>query len=376
MGAVQGGAGDRARLALRAARRCLCLWLAKHGLALGYRGALWAVAEFAGRLAAVAAAAPADIFIGHNLPALPAAAWAAAHYHAKLGFDAEDSHVDELPDDSANQGLRRLRERIERFYLPRCDHLTAASPLIAKAVRDRYAVAPLSVLNVFPLAEAPLAPVKTAFDEGTGPPSLYWFSQTIGNDRGLEALIVGLANMRTPVHLHLRGRPAQGFRADFERLVNEVGLAGRVHWHQLAAPSEMVTLSAPHDLGLALELPEPPNRGMCLTNKIFTYLLAGIPGLVSRTPAQDLLAKELGPAALLVDLQEPKALATRLDEFFANPAMRANARLAAWRWGRERYNWDCEKDVFLRSVEQALCGDEQSFAVDYLPSRGSSEKQQ
>ena len=104
------------------------------------------------------------------------------------------------------------------------------------------------------------------------------------------------------------------------------------------------------------------NRAICLTNKVFTYLLAGIPALLSRTPAQERLAPDLGPAALLADLEDPGALAARLDAFFADAERQRSARSFAWQLGQKRFNWDVEQRTFLDSVRRALDvkGDENS----------------
>jgi hypothetical protein len=76
---------------------------------------------------------PAQLYLAHNLAALPAAAGAARKNQSKLGFDAEDFHTEELTSLQRNAGDQIAREIIERILLPRCDHLTAASPLIADA---------------------------------------------------------------------------------------------------------------------------------------------------------------------------------------------------------------------------------------------------
>ena len=73
---------------------------------------------------------------------------------------------------------------IESRWLPGCAYMTAVSPGIADAYVENYGVAqPHVVLNVFPKSHAP----SGATPRGTARPgpSLYWFSQTIGPDRGL-----------------------------------------------------------------------------------------------------------------------------------------------------------------------------------------------
>jgi hypothetical protein len=117
----------------------------------------------------------------------------------------------------------------------------------------------------------------------------------------------------------------------------------------------MVRLAATADLGLSTEDSHPLNRDLCLTNKIFAYLLAGIPQLLSRTSAQCALAPELGNAATLVDLNRPAEAAALLDASFAMPNAVSCARNKAWKLGQLRFNWEVEKDIFLNAVNSILC---------------------
>jgi glycosyltransferase involved in cell wall biosynthesis len=338
----------------RALRRKLCSWLVDRGLVLAPRIALWAESDMIGALCAAAAQLPAEMYIGHYLPGLAAAAFAARRHGAKLGFDAEDSHVDELPDEPRFQGRRAARSSVERSYLSRCQQVTAASPLIAETLRRRYGVDPLVLLNVFPLSEAPETPQQTRYQRNEGPPTLYWFSQTIGPGRGLEPVMDALARMRCPAHLHLRGLVARGYHEVLQQLSSRLGLEGRIHLEDPAPPNQMARISASHDLGLALEQNQPTNRAICLTNKIFTYLLGGTPVVLSRTPAQERLAPELGAAGLLIDLEDSGHLARILDCYLEDQDGQRSARSHACQLSRARYNWDVEKRTFLAGVRRTL----------------------
>jgi hypothetical protein len=338
---------------VRGIRRRVCSGLVSRGVrSVGV--AVAAENDLVGGLTRAAAGEPADLYIGHYLPGLVAAARAAARHGAALGFDAEDSHVDELPDESTCAARRAAREHVERTLLPRCRHLTAASPDIAAALARRYGVSARSVLNVFPRSEAPPEPTATAFQKGHGPPGLYWFSQTIGPGRGLEMVVDALAIMRAPARLHMRGLLARGFGEELTARAARSGVADRLVFHPPDEPARMAALAAPHDLGLALERCQPPHRAICLTNKIFTYLLAGVPVLYTPTPAQERLAPQLGVAAFRACDADTNALAAALDAYFADTERQCAARRVAWRLGQERFNWDVEQQVFLDSVRRAL----------------------
>ena len=307
------------------------------------RLAQWALVPDAAALARAASREPADLYLGHGVGGLVAAGLAAAFRGARLGFDAEDFHRLELSD-TPQRAVVALEDR----WLPRCAHLTAASPLIATAYADTYGRrAPVVVLNVFPLAEGPGTPSPAA--RAGGVPTLYWFSQTIGPGRGLEAIVNAIGRSGGALHLHLRGIPANGFRESLAAMARRHGCPNALHWHDSAPPREMAPLASRHDIGLATELSTPPNRALCLTNKIFTYLLAGTPVLLSDTPAHRAFAPELAGAAAIARLESSEELAAAFQRLL-EPA----ARAAAWRLGRDRFNWEREQATFLAAIGAAL----------------------
>jgi hypothetical protein len=116
----------------------------------------------------------------------------------------------------------------------------------------------------------------------------------------------------------------------------------------------MTRLAAHHDIGLASELCAPPNRAISLTNKIFVYLLAGIPVLMSDTPAQRKLGIGLGEAARVVNLADPVSVADVLESWARDKQALAAAKCAAWHLAQTRFNWDIEKERFLTGVKITL----------------------
>lgn len=296
---------------------------------------------------------PADMYIAHNLAALPAAALAARRFAGCLGFDAEDYHAGELPDVPGYEKTRLHVLAIEDRYVPECRHMTAASPDIADRYMQRYGRSVTPILNVFPLAERP-ANAAAAVAPGTAAGSLYWFSQTIGPGRGLEQMLDILALMHARPLLQIRGTFAEGFQGALVAAAELRGVAVQVRFLPRSAPQQMVALAAEHTLGLSTEVIDSPNRAICLGNKIFTYLLAGVPVVLSDTPAQRRLAGQLGAAARIIDLANASEAAHELDAWLSSAEQLARSRQAAWNLGERRFNWDLEREKFLASVEAAL----------------------
>jgi glycosyltransferase involved in cell wall biosynthesis len=303
-------------------------------------------------LKAAARGVRADLYIAHYMAALPAAARAAAHFGKPYAFDAEDFHLGDSPETHAfEKGIIRA---IESRYLPCAMYVTAASPLIAEAYAETYRIPPPAViLNVFPKANAPVAPTNS----GTARPgpSIYWFSQTVGAGRGLETAIKAISNSRSKPHLYLRGSPATGYQNHLHNMATRLGIEDRLHFLDPAPPDELERLGAEFDVGYSGETGFSPNNLRALSNKLFSYLLSGLPTLASDTPALRGIAPALGDAITLFPIEDAAALAAAIDKFLLDPNFLAAARRHAWNLGQTKFNWDCEKENLLKVARTGTC---------------------
>lgn len=116
----------------------------------------------------------------------------------------------------------------------------------------------------------------------------------------------------------------------------------------------MVRLAAGHDLGLSGEPGHTVNNQIALGNKIFTYLLAGVPAVISDVRAHRTFTANAGGAVRLYPADNPAGLASELDMLLGDPAALAAARDVAWRLGQERFNWDVERVELLKLISGSL----------------------
>lgn len=304
-------------------------------------------------IASAALGVKADLYIAHYPAALPAAAKAASRHGALYAYDAEDFHLGDLPEIPEHVREKARLRAIESRYLPGAAYVSAASPGIADAYAMEYGIArPAEILNVFPLGHAPAAATPRGTVEPG--PSLYWFSQTIGPERGLEAAVAAIGLSKSKPHLFLRGRPASGYIDHLKSLAASAEVAARIHVLDIAAPHDMERLAAAYDLGLVAETANSRNREICLTNKLFSYVLAGVPALMSATLGQAAFAESHGLQALVFPINDADALGRRLDELLLNPQLLERLRLTCFGLGQDRYNWERESLVLLDVVGRAL----------------------
>jgi hypothetical protein len=304
-------------------------------------------------LAEAASRISAGLTIGHCPAGLAAAARTARKTGSLLGFDMEDFHPTETQFSCNDPAEHRALRELLSHLIPRCRHLTAASPAIAEACRAFGGIEPRVVLNVFSLTEAPDETFAPVSDPGA-PLRAYWFSQTIGYGRGLEGAVRTLSRLGRPAELHVRGFPDGQFLGHLQDLARQESRPCVIVPLPPAPPESMVSLAAGADLGLSLEETQPPNRDLCLTNKVFAYLMAGLPQWLSPTRAQTAIAPLLGPAAFLADPAKPDEAEAAIRSFFQDPERVQGARREARRLATSRYCWEIEQKSFLDSVQSAL----------------------
>jgi len=237
--------------------------------------------------------------------------------------------------------------------LPGCAYVTAASDGIAESYNNKYGVSkPTTILNVFPLGNRP----QKFKNSGNSSLRLYWFSQTIGPGRGLEDIIKAMGVLKGyEIELHLRGIIKNNYEQKLINLTIEKAVnPERINFHEPASPDKMVSIASENDVGLALEKNINHNRRICLTNKIFTYLLADNAIIATNTDGQKKIMDDIGGAGFSYEQGDIDALAKGLKNWYENRSELNKARSESWEWGEKKYNWDVEKVKLLNLINNLI----------------------
>ena len=290
--------------------------------------------------------------------ALPVAALAAKVNKAKLGFDAEDFHRNESTDDHNHPDFK-VKSYIEDLYIPHVDHFTAASPLIGEVYKSLYpSVSPLVVLNVFPAV-----PYDSVSETGTTSLKLFWFSQKVGEGRGIEDIISAMGCCRkAQCELHLLGNVEDQYKKALEAEAVSVGIDPKqLYFYDPVPEKEIFQLAATCDVGMATETGLPYNREICLTNKIFTYIQSGLAVAASDTNAQFQLLKQYPAIGKIYRRSRPETLAQILDFYFENKAELVRCKKNNFRLGQEKFNWETEQEKLVLSLNSLLAHQRSKF---------------
>jgi len=290
----------------------------------------------------------ADLYIGHNLGALPATLKAAKTHKKPCGFDAEDFHRYEVSDD-INDNDVHLKIFIENSYIPQLNYLSSSSPGISAAYHQLYKnQSPVTLLNVFPADNQIPVPLLTS----NPVVKLFWFSQTIGQGRGVNDCIKALQLLNNPgIELHLLGFITEG---DRQQLTAIAGDSINLIFYGPIPPDDIAALAAKFDIGLALEDIVPLNRDICLTNKIFTYMQAGLAIIASNTTAQKELLEKYPGTGKVYENGNVQMLAATIRRYFDDREDLYKTKKASYELARKELNWEKESEKFLKVISDIL----------------------
>lgn len=286
---------------------------------------------------------PADWFIAHAQAALPIAAAAARRWNARLGFDCEDLLSEH------GTGPADIVRQIEATYLRDCDYVSTPSQGIAERLQRDYGIErPFVLYNLFPLhlAEGMIPPLERSPSPAL---RIHWFSQTIGQGRGIEEAIEACGMLDESVELHLRGNPSFGFEAALEALASQHKV--KLILHPQIEHDDLIRSLDQFDVGLALERPENVGAALTVSNKIGSYLLAGLAIAATNTPGQREMLGQIPSAGFLYPSGTSKLLAEGLRRWLNDRNALRAAQQSAWDAARSRFSWDIEQRKWLARLD-------------------------
>ena len=109
-------------------------------------------------------------------------------------------------------------------------------------------------------------------------------------------------------------------------------------------------------MGLALETGDRLNRLLCVTNKIFVYMLAGLAVIATDTPGQKGIMDQAPAAGDVCRMGDSESLAAAIEDYLSHPEKLAAAKKASRQAAETLFNWNIEKKKLIRIVEKATEG--------------------
>jgi glycosyltransferase involved in cell wall biosynthesis len=288
---------------------------------------------------------PADVYHAHDVSGLPACYIAALLRRKPFVFDAH-----ELPLAELSSGLFRRMQPVLRLLLvgllSRCAGVITVSPPIVQEIRNRYHVSNVVLLRNIPPYQAMQKSDRLRRSLGSGSDvhiALYQGNLTAG--RGLERLIYAAAFLERHTVIVMMGQGEM--EPQLKALIAKEGVANRVKILPPAPYAELLDWTASAELGLMVySLDHSQNVLMCLPNKLFEYLMAGLPVLASPLEAVvDVI--EAYKVGRIVSSLSPKEIGEAINGLLADQQVCASMRHNALRASQEDLCWENEKSGLI-----------------------------
>lgn len=299
-------------------------------------------------------AVDADLYIAHHPSLLPAAAKAAKKYKAKFIYDIEDAFpFVEEGRFLTNPNIDILN--IEKKYIKQASLLTSASPLYTQLYTSLYNldIKPINLLNVFNINQHLSKEYRDRKD--LSKTSLYWFSQTVGLNRGLQDVFSAINELDpTQYELHIRGNCTNEVKQYLLSLITDKIHLKNIYFHKLISNDELEIRNSEHDIGLALEYPTTLNRDFCISNKMLDYISKGLMVVATNTKGHAYILSELNASNYLYKPSDVQSLVNILTRVINNSKELHTLKSKSLELAMAKYNWETHSKPWLVELEKLM----------------------
>jgi glycosyltransferase involved in cell wall biosynthesis len=228
-----------------------------------------------------------NVFHAHDLNTLLGGYLASINQDAKLIYDSHELYLERNRFQPYNPIGKWMRKRVEAYLIKRSNYVITVNDSLSRIIANTYKVKlPAVIMNTPSLEKVTPNSQYLSIRDAIGIQNNHYvllYSGSITFNRGLENLIQALVYL-PQCFLVLMGFGNDKYKKKLENIATELGVKSRFDFFG-PVPSNQVTLYAEGaDLGVA------PIENVCLSyyycspNKLFEYLLAGLPVIASNFP--------------------------------------------------------------------------------------------
>jgi glycosyltransferase involved in cell wall biosynthesis len=279
-----------------------------------------------------------DVFLACDLDTLVASYLAARIRGKALIYDSHE-YFTEVPELVGRPVVKKIWEAIEKRILPHIRIAYTVSQSIADAYKAKYGIAMEVVFN-YPCRDRSL--IQPGFSLRRGQEKIILYQGSVNMGRGLALAIMAMKFI-TGARLVIIGEG--DILEDLVKLTGNAGLSGSVTFTGRISMDELSHYTKQADIGISLEEDLGLNYRFALPNKLFDYIQAGIPVLVSDLPEMAAVVRKYD-IGKVIRTTDPRELASCISSILGNAAdrdrWRENLRVAS-----EELCWEKEEGKLL-----------------------------
>ncbi len=246
-----------------------------------------------------------------------------------------DSHelFSEIPELVNRRSVKKIWLSIEKKIIPKLKHLITVSDSIKDHYKKLYGVSATVVRNIPKNIESP----RVSFDFETSGKKIILYQGSVNIGRGIELMIQTMPLLNEYLFIII------GEGDVLDHLKNKVRLLSldtKVKFLGKKNPEELKKLTSNASIGISLEEDLGLNYRYALPNKIFDYIHANVPIIVSDLPEMKKIINNY-PVGEVLTRRTPEHLGNII-KLIGNKKYKKELKIA-----KRQLNWSLEKEKLI-----------------------------
>ncbi|NLT51547.1 MAG: glycosyltransferase family 4 protein [Ignavibacteria bacterium] len=287
----------------------------------------------------------ADIYFASDFYAMPVCVFIAKLKQKKVFYDSREIYT-ELPALTGRPALKKTFKIIEGFFINKIDEVFTTGEMDSEYIEKLFGIKKINVLRNLPVYKKNYVPVDFIGKYKLPPDSkIILYQGIIVTGRGIDTYYKALLKDNSFVLVILGGGEHKDY---YEKKADELKISERVIFAGKISQNELANYTSGAFAGLSVIDNTSINNYYALPNKLFEYIMAELPVIVSDLPQMKKIVERYKVGAVIKDSNADElieVLNTWKNEEIYNK-LKENCKIASG-----ELNWDAEIEKKYRLFE-------------------------
>ncbi|MEK6553119.1 MAG: glycosyltransferase [Bacteroidota bacterium] len=259
----------------------------------------------------------ADVYFAEDIYTLPFVTTIAKIKKAKVYYNSREiyAHLGGLRN---RPTLQNIVKSIEKFFITKVDIVLTTGPLDSEYIEKLYKISDTLVVRNIPLYQKAVSKIDFRSKYNIDQDKLILIYQgVILPGRGLKQIINVVARLPKTV-LIILGDGEQ--KINYKELANKLNISDRVIFAGTVDQKDLINYTAGGDVGLSLIENISISYYHALPNKLFEYIMAGLPVLCSDLPQMKAIIEKYNVGES-INIENEENIFSTLDKWYKNPSL-------------------------------------------------------